>query len=225
MYDAIRMQPDAFAEVCQSNVSPVDAAADRLPNAARIWLLGIGTSFHAAKIGKRLLEGSFPGIVRACHSFDFVTDAPAVGSKDAALVISHRGTKLYSRLSAERTRKAGAFTVAIVGKSSQQPPPADLVLETVEQELSPAHTVSFMGSVAMLSAIAAEISTRGQSAAVFPDRKLLAEIPAAIQKVIDSEPHIERLATDMAAARKIWIVGAGADQIAAQECALKIMET
>ena len=51
------------------------------------------------------------------------------------------------------------------------------------------------------------------------------EIPSALNQMLASESVMKDLAQEFTKAKKIWIVGAGADAVIAREVALKIVET
>lgn len=128
-----------------------------------LYLCGIGTSFHAALIGEyllRLLAADHP-LARAVHSFEFVCYPPPLHDKTAVLVVSHRGTKRYSLQALDRANRHGALTVAITGKDSGEGiHHAGMVLSTVEQELSAAHTKSYTTALALLAGLAVRLGKK-----------------------------------------------------------------
>lgn len=216
MYDAIHAQPGEFARVVRTLA--VGECAARLLESKRIFLVGIGTSYHACQFGRFLLCASAPDLeVSAVHSFDFVEFGLALGAKDCVVVISHRGSKLYSARALERAREAGCATISITGRNAKAPV-ANIVLETVPQEASSAHTISYMGAIAALSAIAREL---GGLDARFVDE----EIPELLRKSLGAESAAAEFAEEHARHRRIWLVGAGPLEFVAREAALKIKET
>ncbi|MGH9663593.1 MAG: MurR/RpiR family transcriptional regulator, partial [Bryobacteraceae bacterium] len=165
MYDAIQAQPGEFARLVRT-LAVADCAA-RFRASKRTFLVGIGTSYHACQFGRHLLRAHAPAMqVFAAHSFDFVEFGPALGPDDCVVVLSHRGGKLYSARALERARQAGSATIAITGLNAKAPA-ADIMLETVPQEASSAHTISYIGAIAALSAIARDLGA--------PDARFLEE--------------------------------------------------
>ena len=124
MHDAILDQPRAVGQMLATQGDSVGQAVEAIANKRRIYLVGIGTSWHAALIAehwfRRFAQGALE--VQAWHSFEFYSYPPALSPEDAVIVISHRGTKTYSFLALELAKSCGAFTLAI---TSTNPGPRD----------------------------------------------------------------------------------------------------
>src|SRR5262249_44961288 len=117
MYEAILAQPEAFALSIRRNEEALARVAERLASCGQLYLVGIGTSYHAAQIGVYLLRAYAPETpVAALHAFDFTLYGPQLRATDAVLVVSHRGNKRYSLAALERARAAGCFTVLVTGE-------------------------------------------------------------------------------------------------------------
>src|SRR5579863_2040095 len=116
MYDAIQAQPDAFVASLRANPNQLEMISEHVAESKRLFLVGIGTSFHAAQIGEYLLRAYAPQIdARAVHAFDFALYGPRLSADDAVLVVSHRGNKRFSVDALKRAFDAGCFTVLITG--------------------------------------------------------------------------------------------------------------
>lgn len=87
----------------------------RLGDAARIFVVGIGTSYHAAQIGEALLRGA-GSEAYAVGSFDFVTYPPALRPASAVIVMVNRGTRAFS---ARALALAQGADVTCIGISRQ----------------------------------------------------------------------------------------------------------
>ncbi|HEY4387915.1 MAG TPA: hypothetical protein VGN34_25995, partial [Ktedonobacteraceae bacterium] len=71
MYNAIMAQPRAFAEIVQRTHPLIEQIAPRLEQARRIFIVAIGTSFHAAQIGYHLFRHYNVAVpTQAIHSFE-----------------------------------------------------------------------------------------------------------------------------------------------------------
>ena len=141
MHDAILRQPAALAEMQDKHAQTVRPLAVELAAKRHIYIVGIGTSWHAVLVAehwfRRLVGAAVP--VDGCHSFEFCAYPPPLTGDDAVIVVSHRGTKTYSFLALELAKAQGAYTVSI---TSTAPGPrlqiADAELNTVEPEVSAA---------------------------------------------------------------------------------------
>ena len=227
MYDAILGQPDAFARVIDRVDGTAAALTARLAGAARVFLVGIGTSYHAAQIGEYLMRAYGADLpVQAVHAFEFALYGPPLGPRDAVVGVSHRGTKRYTGAALARARLAGCTTALITGDAgTASVPEVDQVLHTVPQERSSAHTISYTGAVAALASLADQVGGHRQGRRPLGQAYLRTEIPAALRAALTTEPRVQALARAHAGRRRIWLVGGGPGAVVAHEIALKIKET
>jgi len=114
-------------------------AAARLRGARRIFVVGTGTSYHGALAGQFILRSA--GVEAwAVRAFEFANYPPAFREGDGLILLSHRGSKRFSRDSLTAFMSASSAWVAITGEGSALE--SDGVVRTVEQEKSPVHTAS-----------------------------------------------------------------------------------
>ena len=226
MHDAIRAQPEAFARAVQRNESAADRFAAEAASCRRLFLVGIGTSHHAALVGEHLFRAYGGGVdVRTAHSFDFALYGPELGVDDCVVAVSHRGTKRYTALALRRAREAGCKTALITGEGDAATPDVDLVFRTVAQERSAAHTVSYAGAIAVLTLLASRLGRHRIGAETLEVGSLRDEIPATLRAALDTEDEAVALAGEHLNRRRIWLVGGGPSAVTAAEISLKIKET
>lgn len=227
LHDAILAQPDTFAASIRANTALLDQLAERVAAATRLFLVGIGTSYHAARIGEYLLRTYAPATdARAIHAFDFALYGPRLRPDDVVLVVSHRGTKRFSRASLGRARETGCFTALVTGAGEgADTSAASLTLRTVANEQSSAHTISYTAALALLAALARRLGTGQPDAPTLAESYLLETLPAHMREALALEPRMEALARQFVDRRRIWLAGSGPSGVTAQEIALKIKET
>src|SRR5205807_8196381 len=93
LYRSIHTQPMAVRELLTDWDGPT-RAAERLERTGRVFLAGIGTSFHVAIVGEYLLR--LAGVdAWAVRSVEFVHYPRPPRAIDGVIVISHRGSKLH----------------------------------------------------------------------------------------------------------------------------------
>lgn len=219
MYEAIAAQPDAIQAVIATQTERCAKVAAVLATKRRIYIVGIGTSWHAALAGASIMDAGPEAF--ACNSFEFCVSPPRVTSDDAVIVISHRGTKRSSYDALDVANDLGAYTVAI---TSTDPGPRILVandgIRTVEQEKSAAFTISYttaLTALAMLNlGMAERLGDPGNGLDAFPGQ---------ISSILAKEPDIGALVAEHHARRRFISAGWGANQANAYEVALKIKET
>lgn len=222
MYSAIHSEPAEVSRLVDGDAS-VHRLARELRAAARLTLVGIGSSLHAAQIGACLWRELLPTRpIRVLHSFDFVSDPSLVGDvgeDETVIAFSHRGTKTYTREALALAHARGARTCVVTGQGVAGVEGADEHIETVPQERSSAHTVSLIGSLAVMAKLV-ELTAGLASDEVGTD------MVRVTRDALEQEDRIQGLVGGIAReTRHIWLVGTGSDVIVARETALKIKET
>ena len=180
-----------------------------LAGAARIILVGTGTSQHAAELGAMMLDAAG----RDARWYPAATWARWSGSArpgDALLVISHTGETAYAARARADALAAGVPVVSITGTGRAWPE----AIETVPPDESHTYTVSYTAALAVLARLAHELGSPDGS----PGQ--VAQAATAIRHVC-AEPGIDGVAVP---ARSLAIVGCGPWGITAREGALKIRE-
>jgi glutamine---fructose-6-phosphate transaminase (isomerizing) len=226
MYDGIFAQPEAFARVLEKNGAAVDEFAAGASSCQRLFIVGIGTSYHAARIGEHLFREYGGGLdARPVHSFDFALYGPDLEPGDCVIGISHRGAKRYTARALQRTIDAGCQTALITGEGATVSVEANAVFKTVAQERSSAHTVSYTAAISVLAHLAERIGYHRTGSEALSEDFLREEFPAALREVLGVEGEVERLAREHVSRRRIWLLGGGPSAVTAEEIALKIKET
>jgi len=226
MHEAILAQPEAFARTLKRNAEAVEEFAAGIASCERLFLVGIGTSYHAARVGEHLFRVYGGGLdARAVHSFDFALYGPELSPADCVVAVSHRGTKRYTAEALERARRVGSKTALITGKGGAPEDAADVVFRTVAQEESSAHTVSYASAISVLAALAGRVGLHRAGDATLPESLLREEIPNVLEAALQTEDEVKALAREHVGRRRIWLAGGGPSAVTAGEIALKIKET
>ncbi len=223
LYRSIHAQPEAIRTLLTDWDGPTQAAA-LLAKTGRILLAGIGTSFHAATVGEYLLRlaGADAWAVR---SFEFVHYPRPLRTDDGVIVISHRGSKVHGNLAVQRALEAGVTTIGITGKQSKMQGP-NSIIETVEQDPSSAHSISYTGAMTRLGQIAARLARiHGLTEQAQRIEEGLTRIPALIEDMLAREDAVQQIAQEAAAQqRRLYFVGGGPNAYTGPEGALKAKE-
>lgn len=223
LYSSIHAQPEAMRELLTDWDGP-GRAAEMMAQAGRIFLSGIGTSFHAASVGEYLLRyaGADAWGVR---SFEFVHYPRPLRTDDGVIVVSHRGSKIHGNLAVQRALSSGVRTVGITGRDSKMQ--GDLfVIQTVAQEISSAHSISYIGAMTRLAQIAARLAAlNGRTREAQMLEQGLAHLPAIIEDMLKREDEVRQVANEAAAhERRLFYIGAGPNAVTGPEGALKAKE-
>jgi len=223
LYRSIHAQPQAVRELLADWQGPT-RAAEKLARTQRIFIAGIGTSFHAAIVGEYLLRlaGADAWGVR---SFEFVHYPRPLLANDGVIVVSHRGSKLLGNLAVQRALETKVPTIGITGKSSKMQGP-DIIIETVEQDPSSTHSISYVSALTRLAQIAARLAALlGHPEPAQRLEQGLMQLPALMENILAREDEIRAIAQEAVAhQRRIYFIGAGPNAVTAPEGALKAKE-
>ncbi len=223
LYRSIHAQPQAVRELLRDWDGP-SQAAEQLAQTGRIFLAGIGTSFHAATVGEYLLR--FAGVdAWAVRSFEFALYPRPLREDDGVIVVSHRGSKLHGNLALQRAIASGVRTVGITGRGSKMQG-EHIIIQTVDQEVSSTHSISYVGAMTRLAQIAARLAAlRGRTKEAKALEQGLAQLPAAMEAILAREDEVRQVANDaVARGRRLYYIGAGPNSVTGPEGALKAKE-
>jgi len=223
LYRSIHAQPEAVRALLADWDGPAQAA-EKLASAHRIFLSGIGTSFHAATVGEYLLR--YAGAdAWALRSFEFVHYPRPLRADDGVIVVSHRGSKLHGNLALQRAVESGVRTVGITGRNTKMQG-AGILIETVEQDPSSTHSISYVGALTRLGQVAARLAAlNGHSHEAHKLDQGLKALPALMEDVLSREQEVREVAAEAVAhARRLYYIGAGPNAVTAPEGALKAKE-
>jgi glucosamine--fructose-6-phosphate aminotransferase (isomerizing) len=180
-----------------------------LAGAARIILVGTGTSQHAAELGAMMLDRAGRD-ARWYPAATWARWGPGARLGDALLVISHTGETAYAARARADALAGGVPVVSITGTGRAWPE----AIETVPPDESHTYTVSYTSVLAVLARLAHELGSPDGS----PGQ--VRQAAAAVRHVC-AEPAIDEVAVP---ARSLAIAGPGPWGITAREGALKIRE-
>ena len=237
MAKEIHEQPTAVAETLGGKVSletgelTIDSpllSPGRMADFDRVLLLACGTSWHAALIGKFLIEGMARMPVEVDYGSEFRYRSPVVDGRTLTIGISQSGETADTLGALAEARRAGAPIGAIVNSpGSQMARMADDVFAThAGPEIGVASTKAFTTQLAVLFLIAAKVREslgRGEGLTA-RERAALVHLPVALQKALSLEANIERQARDFHDARNFLFLGRGLHYPIALEGALKLKE-
>lgn len=186
------------------------SAVEQLEPVRRIWLVGTGTSQHAAELGALMLREAGRE-AHAIGSMAFV-DARAFGEGDGVILISHNAGAETAFAGAALTisTRAGLPVVPVTRLGGAMPG----AVETVDKEPSHTYTASYTAALVQLARLANALG----ATAYAPD--VITRVPAAVRSATD-DPVTETIARPE---RLLVLTGEGPASVTAREGALKVRE-
>jgi glucosamine--fructose-6-phosphate aminotransferase (isomerizing) len=205
----IRSQPQELDRLATHSLG--HDVVERLAQCRRIWLVGTGTSFHAAELGAAMFYEAGRG-AQAIPSMQFVNWAPPVDRRDGMVLISHNAglETAYAAAAYRQAKDAGLRVLAITRQGANLPD----AVQTVPKETSQTYTVSYTAVLMLLARIANALGAESLSP------EAIAKVPAAVAGAIE-DPGLDRI---VAPRRLLVLFGEGPAAVTAREGALKLRE-
>ena len=206
----------------------LEQARDKLLKTNRIIISACGTSWHAALVGKYMLE-QLAGIpVEVDYASEFRYRNPIIRPDDVVFVISQSGETADTLAALREARSKGATVLGIVnvvGSTIARETDGGVYIHA-GPEIGVASTKAFTCQIAVLSLVTLFIARkRGLST---DQGKLLAadlaSIPGKVQKILDQAEKIKGLAEEFKDVHNFLYLGRGSNFPTALEGALKLKE-
>jgi glucosamine--fructose-6-phosphate aminotransferase (isomerizing) len=200
-----------------------------LAHVKKIYLVACGTSWHAALVGKFYIEGHCRVPVEVDIASEFRYRNPVVDDKTLLIVISQSG-ETADTLAAMREGKArGARIVAIcnVVDSSIAREANGIIYTHAGPEIGVASTKAFVTQLAALYLFTIRLGRaigaieKGEGIKMISS---LVRLPALLEKALEMDPLVEKIARRYMNARDFLYLGRGINYPIALEGALKLKE-
>jgi len=226
MYTHVAAQPDALANAVARNHAAIEGYATQVAKLDRVYIVGIGTSYHAALMGQYFVRAFGGGMQsQAIDSFDFIHYGPELTDRDAVVIISHTGGKSYSLESLERAKASPALTALVTGEEGATRHDAvEHLFITTPPEGSATYTWSYTAALGVLADLAGSIGNVRSGVETLAANVLSSELPDAMRAALGTQDQMKELADRYAGRRRIWLAGSGPAGVTALEVALKIKE-
>ncbi|MDQ2894486.1 MAG: SIS domain-containing protein [Actinomycetota bacterium] len=187
----------------------LDEAVSQLEPARRVWLVGTGTSQHAAELGAWMFAGGDKEVhARSSAAFAY-TDRP-LRAEDAVVVISHTTETAFAQRARQRVLESPARLVTITGQGKDWPE----AVQTVEAERSETYTVSYLAALVILARLSVALRQSSYNAAQ------LLELPDRVQAAATASTSW----FESVPRRLLVLAGVGPGAVTAREGALKLRE-
>lgn len=198
-------------------------------NAKRIVIVACGTSWHAALLGKYLIQDNCKIPVEVEYASEFRYSNPVLDDKDIVIAISQSGETADTLAAVKIARDMGAYVYGIsnvVGSSIPRETQSGTYIH-VGPEIGVASTKAFTGQVMVLTLLSlsiAQIRNTMSKEQIADLGKHILKIPEVVQKVLKLNDKIERLSMKYTYAKNFLYLGRGYSYPVALEGALKLKE-
>jgi len=207
----------------------MEALDEALPQAQKVVLIACGTAWHAALVGKFMLEELCRVPVEVDYSSEFRYRDPVVGPETLVLAVSQSGETLDTLAGIKEARSRGCHTFAIcnvVGSSLTRE--VDGVLYThAGPEIGVAASKTFTAQMAAFYLFALYLGQKRGTLDAARVRELLADlvrVPQQIETTLRLDSEAERLAHQFHGKSDFLYLARGINYPIALEGALKLKE-
>lgn len=210
-------------------LSAVTEHREELLNARRFIMVSCGTSWHAALIGKQLIEQFCRIPVEVAYASEFRYSNPVVGPGDVVFAISQSGETADTLSAIQLAKQNGALIFGIVnavGSSIVRESDTGTYIH-VGPEIGVASTKAFTGQTMVFTLLALAI---GREKGTISDDEFfeifdeLETIPGKVEKILAQSDSIKELASNYVQSRNFLYLGRGLNYPVALEGALKLKE-
>jgi len=207
----------------------INLDAEVLRGISRVVLLACGTSWHAALVGKFLIEQLARVNAEVDYGSEYRYRSPIVGPSDLVVVLTQSGETADTLAALREARRHGARSIAIcnvVGSMATRE--AEGTIHThAGPEIGVASTKAFTTQLVALVLLALKLArTRGtmHPDAVRPILQALTELPRHLEQVLSAAPLVEDIARRFYQRSDFLFLGRGMHYPIALEGALKLKE-
>jgi glucosamine--fructose-6-phosphate aminotransferase (isomerizing) len=235
MRKEISEQPSAVTDTLRGRIvhRPADVTLDgidlKVGSLRRLLLVACGTSYHAALVGKYMIErlARLPVVVDLASEFRY--REPVVLPGDLAVAISQSGETADTLAAVKEARLRGAEVLSIVNvvDSSIARAAHHTLFTHAGPEIGVASTKAFTTQLLALFLLALHLGRRTGALAEPAAAELIQELlalPAKIAEAVETSTQIHALARKYGHAQDILFLGRGPQYPIALEGALKLKE-
>jgi glutamine---fructose-6-phosphate transaminase (isomerizing) len=211
------------------HLEELGAAAEQLREAKRVVLLACGTSWHAALVGKFLLEQVAGVPAEVDYGSEFRYRTPLIDPGTLAVAISQSGETADTLAAFREAKRRGALPIAIcnVQGSMLTREAAGTLLTHAGPEIGVASTKAFTSQLVALALLALHLGRLRGTLSADACRGLLeslSRVPHLMEQALAHEAQLEELSRTLMRASDFLFLGRGVNYPIALEGALKLKE-
>ena len=238
MMKEIMEQPEALEQCMRGRIRADKKAVimqvledykDQFLKARHITIIACGTSWHAALIGKQLIDQFCRIPVMVEYASEFRYSNPIIEKGDVVMAISQSGETADTLAAIQLSKEKGAFVFGIcnaVSSSIARATDAGCYIH-VGPEIGVASTKAFTGQVMVLTLMALKLGRLHETLSQTLYEEIITEltsIPYKIREILKLNDRIEQMMSVYTYANNCIYLGRGFSYPVALEGALKLKE-
>ena len=236
MMKEIMEQPKAFKATISPRIVNGEIKLDNIKytdedirNINRIHIIACGSAWHAAIVGKYVIEDYARIPVEVDLASEFRYRNPILDKNDICIIISQSGETADTLAALREAKRQGIRILAIVNVvgSSIARESDDVLYTWAGPEIAVATTKGYSTQVALMYLLAMKFGQARGHLSAEEVKKLTAElelVPGYIEKLLTMDEELKELAKAHAHANDVFVIGRGIDYAVALEGSLKLKE-
>jgi glucosamine--fructose-6-phosphate aminotransferase (isomerizing) len=237
MLKEIHEQPKAVADTLLGRVDDdghlkldeMRLSDEDLRDIDKVVIIGCGTSYHSGLIAKYSIEHWTQIPVEVEVASEFRYRDPILSRQTLVIAISQSGESMDTLMAIRHAREQGSRVLAICNvNGSTIPRESDAVVYTYAgPEIAVASTKAFLTQIVAVNLVAlylAQVRGTKWSDEIISHVEELAEMPAAVDRVLDTVEPMRVLARELVDAKAVLFLGRHVGYPVALEGALKLKE-
>ncbi|CDD61025.1 glucosamine--fructose-6-phosphate aminotransferase [isomerizing] [Clostridium sp. CAG:505] len=236
MMKEIMEQPKAFKATISPRIVDGEIKLDDIKytdedirNINRIHIIACGSAWHAAIVGKYVIEDYARIPVEVDLASEFRYRNPILDKNDVCIIISQSGETADTLAALREAKRQGIRILAIVNVvgSSIARESDDVLYTWAGPEIAVATTKGYSTQVALMYLLAMKFGQARGHLSAEEVKKLTAElelVPGYIEKLLTMDEELKELAKVHAHANDVFVIGRGIDYAVALEGSLKLKE-
>jgi glucosamine--fructose-6-phosphate aminotransferase (isomerizing) len=229
MLKEIYEQPKAVLDTLLGRIPDLNLGIRQaVEDVDKVSLIACGTAYHAAQVGKYLIErlANLPSTAHVASEFRF---SPSVDSRTLVIVISQSGETLDTLMAMREAKNLGARTVAVcnVTGSTITREADHTIMTRAGPEIGVAATKTFTTQLVAMMMIATYLGREMGTLSPEEVRHLInsmRQLPRQIQSLLNNSGAIKLTADWISKATDVFFIGRHLNYPIAMEGALKLKE-
>ncbi|NJE31288.1 glutamine--fructose-6-phosphate transaminase (isomerizing) [Thermococcus sp. 18S1] len=230
MLKEIYEQPRAIKDAIHGNIDAVKRAAEEIARYEKIFIIAMGTSYHAGLVGRYLFQRLAKRVPIVEDASEFRYEFEDLIDEDTLVIaITQSGETADTLAAMKLAKKRGAKVLAIVNVvGSMATRVADMTLYThAGPEIGVAATKTYTTQLTVLTMLAIELARvlgTADEAYLSSLEDGLKRVPDLVEGVLKHDAALRELAENLADRRDFFYIGRGINVPTALEGALKLKE-
>ncbi|MDD4358683.1 MAG: glutamine--fructose-6-phosphate transaminase (isomerizing) [Candidatus Pacebacteria bacterium] len=206
----------------------LESSKERLEEANKIFLIGCGTGYYAAKTGEYLME-EIGGIDAEAHMGSEIRYRnPRLDRNEAAIFVSQSGETADNLAALKKFKDAGVLTLGVTNAigSTQTRETEGGVYTRCGPEIAVASTKAFIGQITVLTMISIFLGRQRNLSEKKAEEviKELRDIPFKAELILNNREEINNIVQKYLRFKDFWFIGRKFNYPIAMEGALKLKE-